>query len=154
MASRHGIERAAHRSTPRRTLRYRPTMDPVWQHLLVAVGGGIGASMRWGAIEVAGLARVPAWAVIMVVNVLGCLLIGAIVGLVVGRELDAFVAVGLLGGFTTFSTAMLDVVVLWRAGRRTAAVSCLLATPLLGVATAWAGWSIVGGLVGIPGVGS
>lgn len=73
--------------------------------LVVAVGGAIGASGRWGAAELVDRSDggFP-WAT-FVVNVVGCLLIGvATRRLVRGSDAWLGVVVGVLGGFTTFST--------------------------------------------------
>ncbi len=75
----------------------------------VAVGGAIGSSGRWFVewmLDVLGVAhRAGAWPwATLVVNVVGCLLIG-----LAARQLErdtvawTFVVAGLLGGFTTFS---------------------------------------------------
>lgn len=76
----------------------------------VALGGALGAAARYG---VTGLAR--RWSETgfplgtLAVNLLGCLLIGLLVpGMLEERlvrpEVRTFVLIGLLGGFTTFST--------------------------------------------------
>ena len=66
----------------------------------------------------------------MTVNLTGCLVIGALAGLIASQrltmtpELRAFVFVGLLGGFTTFSSFGLDTFTLAQGGRAgTAAVN-------------------------------
>lgn len=84
------------------------------QWVAVAVGGGIGALARWLLSQYLALwwgPRFP-WGT-LVVNVLGAALMGACYALVVQRlswspEWRAFVTVGLLGGFTTFSTFSLE----------------------------------------------
>ena len=77
---------------------------------LVGSGGFIGALARYG---LSGLMQrqVPLTTFpygTLVVNLLGCLLIGVIAGLVESRQLfgpefRTFALIGLLGGFTTFS---------------------------------------------------
>lgn len=128
-------------------------MDMAWQYILVAIGGGLGAAFRWMAVEVATRWRIPAWLSIIGVNVLGCLVMGMVVAATVGPQVEAVVVVGALGGFTTFSTAMLDAWILWRTRRRFAAGTCLLLTPLIGVVAVWAGWKgvlVVVGPTGLP----
>lgn len=78
---------------------------------LIALGGAIGSAARWGlgeALPGDGLA----WGTLSA-NVLGSMLLGALLTVVLerapqARRVRAFAGVGLLGGFTTFSTAMLD----------------------------------------------
>jgi CrcB protein len=80
----------------------------------VAVGGAVGASGRWfvaWALDAAGAGHVPGtwpWAT-LVVNVVGCLLIG-LAARTLERETVAwsFVVAGLLGGFTTFSALAVE----------------------------------------------
>ena len=80
---------------------------------VIALGGGLGALARYGLSRAL---PTPSggfpWAT-FTANVLGCLLIGALMVLVAdvwnGRRLvRPFVGVGLLGGFTTFSTYALE----------------------------------------------
>jgi CrcB protein len=78
----------------------------------VAVGGALGSAARYGLA----LALPPPWAAV-VVNASGCLLIGALVA----RHrhavlLRAFLGTGVLGGYTTFSTASADTLALLAAG--------------------------------------
>jgi fluoride exporter len=55
------------------------------------------------------------------------------------RLLRPFLGVGVLGGYTTFSTAMVDVQQLLRAGRPLPAVGYLLGTALAALLAAWLG---------------
>ena len=77
--------------------------------LLVAVGGGLGAAARYlaGLWIVARLGADFPWGTLFV-NVTGSFLIGIILVLVEGGELPPgtrlFLAVGVLGGYTTFSS--------------------------------------------------
>lgn len=73
--------------------------------LVIAVGAMIGAGARWGIGELVstGAGGFP-WST-FIVNVVGCALIGlATRRLVRGSEAWLGIVVGVLGGFTTFST--------------------------------------------------
>ena len=73
--------------------------------LLVAVGGALGSLGRWGLAE-----AVPGPAATLAVNLSGCLLIGLLAGWVFDDRprLRLLLGVGFLGGWTTFSTHLLD----------------------------------------------
>lgn len=81
--------------------------------LLVFVGGGAGALLRYGVGKAVGGA-----AATLLVNVVGCFLMGLLAGWLMGREQGEnwrlLLGVGLLGGFTTFSAFGLDFATLWR----------------------------------------
>ena len=91
--------------------------------LQVALGGALGAALRWAAG--AGVARLtgpaPAFPVaILGINVLGSLLMGAFMAAAARRgalHLAPFLATGVLGGFTTFSAFSLEAVALMERGR-------------------------------------
>ncbi|GAA1476730.1 hypothetical protein GCM10009623_11760 [Nocardioides aestuarii] len=73
--------------------------------LLVAVGGALGSVSRWALALV-----VPSpWATLSV-NLVGCLVIGLLAGWMFEARprLRLLVGVGFLGGFTTFSTHLLE----------------------------------------------
>jgi CrcB protein len=85
-------------------------------YVLIGLGGAIGSVMRW-MISIRlddSLGRLPlgsegfAWPT-LIVNILGCFVIGFIAGHR-KHSLDAwhFWVVGVLGGFTTFSTFMME----------------------------------------------
>jgi CrcB protein len=104
---------------------------------LVGVGGALGALLRWGLAELIDTApdAFP-WSTLLV-NVLGCLLIG-----VASRRLapatDAWFAgvSGALGGFTTFSTFANEARTLAELDR-----------PMLAVV--YVGVTLVAGLIGV-----
>jgi CrcB protein len=85
---------------------------PTW--LLVAVAGGLGTLLRYvlGGLLARVTGGVYPWETFFI-NVLGCLVIGVIAGAVDrGLDLQASwriaITVGLVGGFTTFSTFALE----------------------------------------------
>ena len=94
---------------------------------LAALAGGAGAALRY--LVDAGVGRMLGtrfpWG-ILVVNVTGSLVLGLVVGTLPAAAF--IVGAGLLGGYTTFSTAMLDALVLWQDGRRPASLGYLLGT--------------------------
>lgn len=88
----------------------------VWSYVAVAVGGGIGSALRLGMQEwmVTQFGRAFPWGTLGI-NILGSLLIGVLAVVLVERfELHPAwrlaLVVGVLGGFTTFSTFSLEVV--------------------------------------------
>ena len=91
--------------------------------LLVGAGGAIGAMARYGFASLVGRIWPMGFPLAtMLINVIGSAAMGVLVGLL-ARWLPAwqgdarlFVAVGILGGFTTFSTFSLDTIVLIERG--------------------------------------
>lgn len=113
-------------------------------YLLAAAGGALGALARAG---VAGLLPRDAdgwpWATLLV-NVLGCLLLGLLLAVLAVRRPDAeqlrvFLGTGVLGGFTTYSAFALEVTDLVVAGRPVAAGCYALLSVLGGVLAVAAG---------------
>ncbi|WP_141015496.1 fluoride efflux transporter FluC [Nocardioides sambongensis] len=97
---------------------------------LIAVGGAVGATGRWALGEAWGSTDLP-WPV-LVANTAGCLALGVLMALLLAlapagsrsaQRVRALVGVGMLGGFTTFSTAMLDIHRLLADGRQPAAMA-------------------------------
>ena len=81
----------------------------------------------------------------LVVNVLGCLAIGVVGGLVETRQIltpgsRAFVMIGVLGGFTTFSTLSFETLELARHGDVLKAGANVVLQVALGLAAAWTGF--------------
>jgi len=100
--------------------------------VLVAIGGAIGASLRHlvnlGALRLVG-ATFP-WGT-MAINIAGSFAMGMFIELLARRfgasnEVRLFVATGILGGFTTFSAFSLDFAVLWERGAALPALAYVL----------------------------
>jgi CrcB protein len=117
--------------------------------LLVALGGAVGSVARYlmaSSIQTATGWDFPLGTVL--VNILGCFLIGILYVLLVARpdprhDLRALLMVGVMGGFTTFSSFSLETVTMAMNGNYTGATlnvvisvaACLVGT-VLGVTLA------------------
>jgi len=103
-----------------------------------ALAGGVGAVLRYlvdlGVATVAGR-RFP-WG-IFVVNLTGSFALGVVTAALPDQAF--LLGAGLLGGYTTFSTAMLDTVALWRDGERRASAFNAVGMLLLGLLAAGLG---------------
>ena len=96
-------------------------------YLAVAVGGAVGATLRYFFSQIIPVAKSGFPYATLAVNVLGALLIGVFYVLIVERlgganHLRELIIVGVLGGFTTFSTFSLDTLQLWQSGHTMAAL--------------------------------
>lgn len=106
-----------------------------WVLPVVALGGMLGATARYllATAHPAPAGGIP-WAT-FTINVTGCLLIGVLMVFVVevgGTHplLRPFLGVGVLGGYTTFSTYTVETLGLLRHGETAAATAYLLLTAL------------------------
>lgn len=106
-----------------------------------ALAGGVGAALRYladlGVARFAGR-RYP-WG-ILAVNLSGSFALGLVTTAL--PEQAFLLGAGLLGGYTTFSTAMLDTVALWRDGERPASAFNAVGMLLLGLLAAAGGLSL------------
>lgn len=116
-------------------------MSPIANIAVVALGGAIGSCLRYGvgqmeSITAKGLST-------FIVNVLGCFVIGVLYAAFsrweIAEQWRLLLFVGLLGGFTTFSTYMLDAVTMMQAGEWFKAVFYVLMTNIAGLLSAVAG---------------
>lgn len=115
--------------------------------LAVALGGALGATARY-AIDVAADSRGIAlpWAT-LVVNVVGCAVMGLLVSYVLAHPARhplwrPFLGIGVLGGFTTFSAFAADAVLLADDGRGLVSGAYLVATLAGGLLALWLGTSL------------
>ena len=108
-------------------------------YLMIALGGAFGALGRYGMTKwINGYWQQSFPLATMLVNVLGCILMGVAFVIVSERmpSLAAYrplVMVGFLGAFTTFSTFSLEIVSLIDAQAWLSALSYLLLSCILGV---------------------
>ena len=111
---------------------------------VIALGGAIGSAARYGAGVL--WPHDPsqiAWST-FTVNVVGGFLLGLLMVLVDDvwpphRWARPFLGVGFLGGFTTFSTYVLDTQAIVVAGRPSVALLYLLGTLVVGLVAVWLG---------------
>ena len=113
----------------------------------VGLGGALGSIARHAANVVT-----HRWAgqsvpyATMAVNIVGCAVIGLLAGLIASQRLHldettrAFVFVGILGGFTTFSSFGLDTLTLVRAGAVAAAIGNVAVQMGAGLASVFVGY--------------
>jgi fluoride exporter len=109
-------------------------------YLLVGLGGAIGAVARYGTgVLVGQLWRYPFPLATLLINIVGSLAMGLLVGWLARalppaqNEIRLFVAVGILGGFTTFSAFSLEVVTLIERGNLGQAAIYVLGSVIVSV---------------------
>ncbi len=116
---------------------------------VIGSGGFLGALARYGLSGVVHrqlpLSTFPYGT--LVVNLLGCLVIGAFAGLAESRQLfgpefRAFALIGILGGFTTFSTFGYETLAMIRGDEYIRAVANVGIHVILGLGLVWLGYSL------------
>ncbi|NUO61851.1 MAG: fluoride efflux transporter CrcB [Hamadaea sp.] len=122
---------------------------------VIGLGGGIGSSGRY--LLAHALPTPPdgfPWAT-FVTNVSGCFLLGALMVFVLdvwppSRYVRPFFGVGVLGGFTTFSTFTGEIVHLAQDGRWAVADSYALDSLIAGLVAVWCGMALARAVAGLP----
>lgn len=123
--------------------------------LLIAAGGALGSVMRYvmaGWVQRFGDGLFP-WGT-LVVNVLGCLAIGFLSGMFAGpilirEEYRIGLTVGVLGGFTTFSTFGLESFNLVNDGQFKGALANVGLSCGLGFLAVWFGYRLAERMFGV-----
>lgn len=119
--------------------------------LLVMMGGALGAGARYlvGKALLGWLGPDYPWGT-LAVNVLGGLAMGALAGMLgrmtAGDQARLFLAVGVLGGFTTFSAFSLELVTMLERGAIMTAMGYALASVAGAVVAVFAGLAMTRGL--------
>jgi len=115
----------------------------------VVLGGGIGSGLRFGVGRVALAAFGPDYpAGTLIVNVLGCVIMGVLAEWLALRDtgidvsIKLFLTTGFLGGFTTFSTFALDAAALWERGDSMSAAVYVLGSVVLSIGGLFAGMAL------------
>ena len=119
------------------------------QILLVGAGGFVGSVLRY---TISGLVhRVIPFSGFpygtLTVNIVGCLAIGLLAGLsesrqIIGPEMRLFLFIGLLGGFTTFSTFAYEGVEMMRDGGLARVLASVGGHVLVGFTAVWLGHAL------------
>ncbi|MGW6060769.1 fluoride efflux transporter CrcB [Streptomyces sp. NPDC055189] len=125
-------------------MQVRVRENGVWPVVaVVAVGGAIGASARYGASLIWPTAPGTFPTTTLLVNVVGCAVMGAFMVLFTEvmrrphRLLRPFFGTGVLGGFTTFSTYAVDIERLVESGHAGTGLAYLGVTLLAALAAVW-----------------
>lgn len=114
-------------------------------YLLVGIGGALGALLRFGAQNWIGSLPNGFPVATFLVNIVGSIAMGVLVGALAKftpqyqDEIRLFVAVGIFGGFTTFSSFSLDAIVLIERGDIMLAALYIVGSLLLSLAGLWMG---------------
>lgn len=114
----------------------------LWTYLAVAVGGAIGCCARYGVTQLVHVKSFPVTT--LVINVLGCLLMGflffaTLERLRVSPVMRTAILTGGLGGFTTFSTFAMESLLLLEDRETGKALLYLFLSVLLGLTAALLG---------------
>jgi CrcB protein len=122
---------------------------PLLHALLVGTGGFAGALLRYGLGGIVHrqfpLTTFPLGT--LSVNLLGCLLIGIVAGLAESRqlfspELRVLILIGLLGGFTTFSTFGFETIAMLRDSQYLGAAANVGMHVFAGLLLVWTGYAL------------
>lgn len=116
--------------------------------LLVMLGAAAGAPCRWlldRAVQARHDSTFP-WGT-FVINVLGSLALGVVLGAGASRQMVLLLGTGFCGGFTTFSTFGYETVRLAEEGSGAVGLLNVAASLVVGLAAAYCGWWL-GQLVG------
>ncbi|MFK5921736.1 MAG: fluoride efflux transporter CrcB [Verrucomicrobiota bacterium] len=117
--------------------------------LLVGLGGFLGATSRWLIAQ-----SIDRWLLhsrlpfgIYAVNILGCLVIGYVMGLAHARDAvpdhyRLLFIIGFLGSFTTYSTFSWNSFELFRTGHPGYAIANIALTLLSGLLAVWGGYAL------------
>lgn len=125
-----------------------------WTLLLIGIGGAAGTLLRFG-IEAAVPVGANGWpSATFVINITGALVLAAFLELLVltgpdsgwRRRLRLTVGTGMLGGFTTYSSFMVEAALLGGAGQYLIAFGYAALSVVLGFTASWIGISVVNAL--------
>jgi fluoride exporter len=107
--------------------------------LLVGLGGAIGAMIRFGISNINTNNRFVFPIHTFCINVLGSFILGYVCTLALPTSTQRFWAIGICGGFTTFSTFSKEAITLWQQQQYTIFVGYILLSMLLGLAAFYLG---------------
>ncbi len=115
--------------------------------LLVAAGGGIGAALRY-VIYLLLKPQLFPYAT-LTINIAGSFILGIIMAMSVRENnslpenIKLFLATGICGGFTTFSTFSYENLYLLQSGKHNLAFIYILASVVAGISAAWLGFKLI-----------
>ncbi len=120
--------------------------------IIIWIGGGLGSALRYLAqVGVSKLIPVPFPLGTLLVNITGCFLIGLFYGLeakymVIPQEWRFFIATGVCGGYTTFSTFSYESIGLLRQGNYSLFFLYIVLSVCIGLLATIAGMNSIKGI--------
>ncbi len=130
----------------------------MYPYLLVAVGGAIGSVLRYGTgVVVGSVWRDPFPLGTLMINIVGSLVMGLFVGLMSRllppwqNDARLFFAVGVLGGFTTFSSFSLDAIAMIERGDLLQATLYVVLSVTIAIPALYLGLVLMRGVAGMSG---
>jgi fluoride exporter len=130
-------------------------MQLLSQYLVIGLGGALGSMLRFGVgslidTNVQKTGQIFPWGTI-VVNVTGCFIIGFVFTISTGEGrlflsplTRNFITIGILGGYTTFSSFSWQTLVLMQSGQRWEAAANVLLSVVLCLVGVWLGAMLAG----------
>ena len=117
--------------------------------ILVGIGGGIGSILRFlsGLLVNKYIPLVFPWGTFMV-NVVGCFLIGAFLGIFdrdqwTDPDLKTLLVIGFCGGFTTFSTFSFESLGLLQSNNTAIAIAYMALSVIICLLATWVGFFVM-----------
>jgi len=120
-------------------------------YLLIAIGGGLGSILRYVMQSVVGhLTGMDFPYGTLIVNISGSIVMGLFIGwmsahtdLKNANDVRLFIAIGILGGYTTFSSFSLDAIVLYEKGKLMAMAVYVVSSVVISLLGVFAGLKLM-----------
>lgn len=127
-------------------------MAPIVNIAIVAAGGALGSCLRYVVCSIANISQVRGLGTLLV-NAIGCFIVGILYAVFSRYEIAEcwrlFLFIGLLGGFTTFSSYTLDAINMAQNGTPIQALIYVAVTNIMGFILAGLGFCLTYKLVKI-----
>lgn len=109
------------------------------EFLAVGLGGAVGSMLRYSVTLLIRYINVSSIWATFIVNILGSFVIGIIISTCDKGSLNLLLAVGLCGGFTTFSTFSSQTFDMLRSGNYLSGIGYIVLTVVICLLCVWAG---------------
>lgn len=114
------------------------------EYMLIAIGGSLGSLSRFLVSKSIAEKHSGAYPLgTFAINLAGAFLLGVITAFHINFSVYAFIAIGFLGSFTTFSTFMFESFSLFQSGEKKNAILYLMISMGLGIASYFSGYYLI-----------